>query len=216
MKQYRMLFVFIALMMAVSLACNAVSAPTAAPTIPPTKVPSQPQPPSGNPPSNNNNNSNGSNSSGGSGLVTFTDKNNLMAFDLPGDWTHVDGSDTNYYYDTFTSPAGDAKIENLVYNDGSPFVASQNGKFALGLLHNIYSSTGKEGDIKITDDSIQGDGSERLTWESKGGGYSGVSFFELRGNDKQTFMMFTAWWNNDVDQATMDVINNAISSYHIP
>jgi len=215
MKQHKMLFAFIALMLVVSLACNGGSAPA---TLAPTTAPSVPNPPSnnGNPPANPPSNDNNTNNGGNSDLVTFTDQNNLMAFELPGDWTYENGSSDNYYYDTFTSPDGSAKMENLVYNDGDPFIAGQNGKFALGLLHNIYSSTGKEGDIRVTDDSIQEDGSERLTWESKGGGYSGVSFFELRGDDNKTFMMLTAWWLDDADQANIDAINAAISSYRIP
>jgi hypothetical protein len=213
MKQYRMLFIFIALMLAVSLACNGGSAP-AEPT--PTNAPSVPNPPSnnGNPPANPP--ANNGNTGNGSELVTFIDQNNLMAFELPADWTYENGSDTNYYYDTFTSPDETAKMESLVYNDGDPFVAGQNGKFALGLLHNIYSNTGKEGDIRVTDDSIQSDGSERLTWESKSGGYSGVSFFELRGDGNRTFLMLTAWWSNDTDQANIDAINAAIASYRLP
>jgi hypothetical protein len=215
-SQYRMLFAFAALLLAVSLACNGGATPTPIPTNTPapTKVPAQPQPPS-NPSDPSSSNAPSSNSTS-SDLVTFTDQNDLMEFDLPGDWTYESGSDTNYYYDTFTSPAGDAKMENLVYNDGSAFVANQNGKFALGLLHNIYSATGKEGDIRVTGDSLQEDGSERLTWESKSGDYSGVSFFELRGSDKSTFLMLTAWWDNSADQATIDAINNAIASYRIP
>jgi len=214
--QYRMLFAFVALLLVVGLACTGGQTPTIAP--PPTNRPAPtnvpesnpiaPRPPAlNNPPLSNGNSSD---------IVTFTDKNNLMAIDLPGDWVYENGSADNYYYDTFTSPAGDAKMESLVYNDGTAFVANQNGKFALGLLHNIYSATGQEGDIKITDDSVQSDGSERLTWQSKSGGYSGVSFFELRGSDNSTFLMLTAWWNNDVDQAVLDTINNAISSYKIP
>jgi hypothetical protein len=210
MKQYRMLFIFIALMLAISLACSGGSTPAPAPTA--TKAPSVPNPPSndGNPPSDNGN------VGSSSELVTFTDQNDLMAFEIPGDWNYESGSDTNYYYDTFTSPDGTAKMESLVYNDGSPFVAGQNGKFALGLLHQFYSNTGKEGDIRISDDAMQSDGSERLTWSSKGGGYSGVSFFELRGNDNETFLMLTAWWSDDSDPANVDAINAAISSYRLP
>lgn len=222
-SQYRMLFVFIALLLAVSLACNGGGTPvppTAAPTNPPaptpTKASAQPQPPASTPLSNPPTGNDNSNNPPSSDLVTFTDKNGLMAIDLPGDWTYESGEETDYYYDTFTSPDGSAIMENLVYNDGTAFVANQNGKFALYLLHNFYSATKKEGDIRVTGDSLQSDGSERLTWESKSGGYSGVSFFELRGSDKRTFMMLTAYWNNDVDQAVTDVINNAIGSYTIP
>lgn len=210
MKQYRMLFIFIALMLAVSLACSGGATPAPAPTS--TKAPSVPNPPSnnGNPPSNNGN------VGSSSELVTFTDQNDLMAFELPGDWNYENGSGEDYYYDTFTSPDGTAKMESLVYNDGTPFVAGQNGKFALGLLHQFYSNTGKEGDIRISDDSMQSDGSERLTWSSKSGGYSGVSFFELRGSDNKTFLMLTAWWSDDSDQANIDAINAAIGSYRLP
>jgi hypothetical protein len=149
-------------------------------------------------------------------FITFVDKNNLLAINFPADWTYTNGSTEKYYYDTFTSADGSAKIESLVYNDGEPFVAGQNGKFALGLLHQIYSNTGKEGDITISGDSIQPDGSERLTWSSKSGGYSGFSFFELRGEDNHTFLMLTAWWTDDSDQANIDAINAAIASYRLP
>jgi hypothetical protein len=210
---FRLLFAFGFLLLLVSLACRGGSAPaTTSPAA--TKPPSVAQPTKESAPAATD----APASSGGnsSGLVTFTDQNKFAEFDLPGDWTHKSGSGTHYYYDTFTSPAGDAKMENLVYNDDTPFVANQNGKFALGLLHRIYSSTGKEGDISITNDSIQSDGSERLTWKSKGGGYSGMSFFEIRGDDHKTFLMLTAWWKNDTKQATLDIINAAIASYHIP
>jgi len=216
-SQYRMLFAFITLLLLASLACYGGAAPTksvpaateapssAKPTQEPANVATEVPASSGNDSGN-----------GSSDLVTFTDKNNLSAFELPGDWTYENGSGDHYYYDTFTSPSGNAKMENLVYNDDKPFVANQNGKFALGLLHLIYSSTGKEGDIKVTSDSIQKDGSERLAWQSKGGGYSGVSFFELRGDDKETFLMLTAWWKNDTDQETLDIIDTAIASYRVP
>jgi hypothetical protein len=215
-SQYRMAFAFAVLLIAVGCLCNgsnvapSASIPTNGPAPTNALAPNSivPRPPAlNNPPASNGNSSD---------IVTFTDKNNLMAFDLPGDWVYESGSADNYYYDTFTSPAGDAKMESLVYNDGTAFVANQNGKFALSLLHNIYSATGKEGDIKITDDSIQSDGSERLTWQSKSGGYSGVSFFEIRGSDNSTFLMLTAWWNNDVNQSVLDIIDNAISTYKVP
>jgi hypothetical protein len=212
-SQYRMLFAFVALLLAVSLACRGGSAPaTTSPAA--TKPPSVAQPTKASESSSANTPTPSAGNS--SGLVTFTDKNKFAEFDLPGDWTYKNGSGTHYYYDTFTSPSGNAKIEDLVYNDDTPFVANQNGKFALGLLHRIYSSTGKEGDIKITNDSIQSDGSERLAWQSKGGSYTGLSFFEIRGDDKKTFLMLTAWWKNDAEQATIDIINAAIASYHIP
>jgi len=203
-SQYRMLSVFAAVLVAVSLACGAV-APTA---VPPTQAP----PPTANLPQPSTNDT----SNTGADLVTFTDENQLLAFDLPGNWTHVNTPGDKYYTDTFTSPDESAKIESLVYNDGTPFVNSQNGQFALYLLNTFYSSTGKVGDIRISSDQTMKDGSDRLEWVSKGGAYSGVSYFETRGSDNKTFLMFTAWWSDGTDQSILDAINNAISSYVVP
>ena len=91
---------------------------------------------------------------------------------------------------------------------------SQNGKEALCLLNQFYSNTGKEGDIRVTGDSIQKDGSERLTWNSKGGNYSGVSFFEVRNST--TFLMFTTWWKNDCATKYDSVLNDVVGSYRNP
>jgi hypothetical protein len=153
-----------------------------------------------------------------SGFNTFTDQNSLYTIEVPSDWTYEQTVDTenNYYYiDTFTSPDGGAVIENIVYDDGERFTGSQKGKFALYLLNTFYSSTGKEGDIKVTDDSIQKDGSERLIWTSKGGGYSGISFLELRSNGT-TFLFFTVDWGDSVKDTYIDTLNYVIESYAIP
>ncbi len=156
-----------------------------------------------------------SNSSGG--LKTFTDKNNFYSIDVPSDWTYqqtVDNDKNYYYIDTFTSPDGGAVIENIVYNDGTPFTGGQNGQFALYLLNTFYSKTGREGDIKVTDDKIMKDGSERLTWNSKEGKYSGISFFEIR--NKNNFLMFTVNWGNAVKDQYFDTLNTVIQSYRTP
>jgi hypothetical protein len=225
-SQYRMLSAFVVLLVAISCMCSGGNAvPTAIPTnalpptsaVAPTNAPpptsagaptsNVPQPPSNDPPPSNGNSS---------ALVTFTDQNNYLAFDLPGDWTYKNNPGDKFYTDVFTSPDGAAKIESLVYDDGTAFVKSQNGQFALYLLNTFYSNTGQVGDIRISGDQIQKDGSERLEWTSKGGGYSGYSYFETRGSNNNVFLMFTAWWVNGTDQTTLDTINNAISSYYIP
>ncbi|MBE0682222.1 MAG: hypothetical protein IH589_09940 [Anaerolineales bacterium] len=225
-SQYRMLFAFAALLMSVSLACAALSPaePTAVPTIPPPPtnvplptsdaalpVPGGPSNPAGGPAGNPQT------SGSSSEMVTFVDENDLLAFELPGDWFYEHNTGDYLYVDTFTSPdETSAKIESLVYNDGTPFVKSQNGQFALYLLNTYYSYTGKVGDIRVLGDQIMNDGSERLEWTSKGGGYSGYSYFEIRGDDRKTFLMFTVWYINDVDQDTLDVVNNAVNTYYIP
>ena len=212
MKSYCMLFGFAALLLLVSLACGGSGEPTPYPTIPPvpTNPPVEQQQQTEEP-------STQEQTTTDNGLVTFVDENNLAAFDLPGDWFYEHSTGDNYYVDRFTSPDEvSGFIENIVYNDGTPFVKSQKGKFALDLINTFYSATGQVGDIRITSDQIQNDGSERLEWVSKSGGYSGVSFLETRGDDNATFLLFTAWWLDTADQETLDTINNAISSYHIP
>lgn len=231
MKQYRMLFVFIAVLLAVSLACIGGGTPTAAPvnTLAPTNPPpptlAQPPTTAAQPPSNPAGNppkpptgATAASSGSDSSLVTFTDENKLLAFDLPGNWTYAHTKGTNLYVDTFTAPDGSAKIESLVYNDGKPFTGSDNAVFALYLLNTYYSTSGKEGEIHVSSDQIMKDGSERLQWDSTNG-FSGVSFFELRGSDNKTFLMFTAWWSgglNGASSATVQTINDAIASYRIP
>jgi hypothetical protein len=213
-----MLFAIAVLLIAVGCLCNGTNVATpVAPTIAP--VPTKAAAPTANlpqPPANNDNGSTTTNAGTSSDLVTFTDQNNLLAFDLPGNWTYVNTPGEKFYTDTFTSPDEAAKIESLVYNDGVAFSGKDNGKFALYLLNTFYSNTGQVGDIRISTDQIMQDGSERLEWTSKGGGYSGVSYFELRGDDRKTFLLFTAWWSDGADQTVLDAVNNAISSYNIP
>lgn len=151
------------------------------------------------------------------GLKTFTDENKLYQIDVPADWTYehtVDKTNNYYYIDTFTSPDQAALIENIVYDDGTPFVGQDKARFALYLLNTFYSKTGKEGDIRVSDDRIMSDGSERLVWSSRGGGYSGISFLETRGTT--TFLFFTVEWANGAKDQYMDTLNAVIESYRIP
>lgn len=220
MKSYRMLFGLMALLLAVSLACGGSAQPTPFPTLPPvpTNPPVQQQ--------EQQQQQQQEQQTSDGGMVTFVDQNNLLAFDLPGDWTYSNKdhgrdiySDVTAYSDTFTSPDGSAKIESLVmYADpGVKVTNSISQGVALDILNTYYSSTGtNNGDIRIKSDQIMKDGSERFEWTSKGGNYSGVSYFEVRGDDKRTWLMWTLWWDNSADQATLDVINNAINTYYVP
>ena len=226
MKSYRMLFGFMALLLAVSLACGGSAEPAATnPTLPPvpTSAPVQDQ---GQQQQGQDQGQDQGQQQPSNGFVTFVDQNNLLAFDLPGDWTyeHIDHGDAIYtdvlaYTDTFTDPTESAKVESLVMfaNEGVTVNNSISQAVALDILNTYYSSTGtNNGDIRIKSDQIMQDGSERFEWVSKGGNYSGVSFFEVRGNDKRTWLMLTAWWSNSADQAVLDIIDNAIATYHIP
>ncbi|MCE9646112.1 MAG: hypothetical protein K8S20_08950 [Chloroflexi bacterium] len=213
-SQYRMLLGVFALLFAVGCLCSNTNI---SPSTPSTNAPiATSSAPTANAPQPSTNGSS-------SGLVTFVDQNNLLSFDLPGDWTYEHNelgdkvySDANAYSDTFTSPDEIAKMESLVIFANETVNNSVSAGAALDLLHRYYSATGKVGDIRISSDQIMQDGSERFEWTSKSGGYSGVSYFELRGNNKKTWLMLTAWWDDDSDQATLDVINNAIASYAIP
>jgi hypothetical protein len=206
-KIYLYLSGFIVFILLVGVACSAGSAtPAPIPSSVATAAATGNQQPSTGTDSTNTGNSSAS--------ITFTDKNNLYAIDLPGDWKHTNGSGTHYYFDRFASPDQNGFVENVAYDDGTPFTGSQNGQFALQLLNQFYSSTGQAGDIHVSDDSIQKDGSERLTWYSSGGGYSGVSFFEVRNST--TFLMFTVWYNNDFKSTYFDVLDKVISSYRTP
>ncbi|MBI1855093.1 MAG: hypothetical protein HYR93_04410 [Chloroflexi bacterium] len=147
----------------------------------------------------------------------LTDENNYFQIEVPGDWKYSQTRDkqNNYYYvDTFTSPDGNAVIESIVYNEGTAFRGSDEAKFGLYLLNTFYSKTGKEGDIRVTEEKQQSDGSDRLTWYSKAGGYSGLSFLEIRGG--YTFLMFTINWGNDYKDQYIDILDNVIASYRIP
>ena len=162
-------------------------------------------------------NSNTTNTGNSNALVTFTDQNKFYQIEVPGDWKYNQTKDSqnNYYYiDTFTSPDGNAVIENIAYDDGTAFAGSDEGKFGLYLLNTFYSKTGKEGDIRITEEKSQSDGSDRLTWYSKAGGYTGLSFLEIR--NRTTFLMFTANWANDYKDQYVDILNKAIASYVVP
>jgi len=211
--------IFLVLIIAVvSLACQALSGspePTSVPPNPPTQQPAPlqptPQEASEEEPPQQPESDNGD-------FFIFTDQNDLYSIEVPADWEYeqtYDAEDNYYYIDTFSSPDGGAVIENIVYDDGTRFTGNQKGKFALYLLNTFYSSTGREGDIRVSDDKIMPDGSERLTWTSQGGGYSGLSFLELRNNNT-TFLLFTVNWGNSVEEDYIDTLNYIIDSYSSP
>jgi hypothetical protein len=202
-KGIHYLFAFLSFMVVTGLGCSAVTTtPTSVPE--PTDVPATQA-------STDSTNTTNPTDAPSTDLVTFTDKNSLFAVDLPGDWIHTTDSGEHYYIDTFTSPDKAAVVENIAYDDGTAFSGNDNGRFALQILNKNYSNTGKDGDIRVTDDSIQSDGSERLSWTSKSGKYSGYSYFEIR--NKTTFLMFTIDWGNNSKDQYIDTLDKVVSSY---
>lgn len=215
-KGFVVLFSFVAFVMLVGMACSFGAAPETAEAPPvnnSTQAPPPQQQPTAKPPQPADNNNNNNNSGG---MTTFTDQNNLYQIQVPSDWVYQQASGDNYYIDQFKSPDGLALVENIVYNDGEQFVGSQHGKFALDLLNRFYSNTGQTGDIRVTGDQIQPDGSERLEWTSKAGGYSGFSYFEVRKPELLYFLMITIEWTNSAEEQYIGVLSDIIESYSIP
>jgi hypothetical protein len=144
-------------------------------------------------------------------VYTFTDQNNQYQFDVPLAWTYSYNEGENVYGSIFTSPDSLSLIENITYDDGTPTSKAQAGDLALQFLNNGY--TNGANDIKITDDKVQPDGSERLTWESRDGGFSGISFFETRDT---AFLMLTWLVSEGYDEVYGPVFDNTLATYAIP
>jgi hypothetical protein len=144
-------------------------------------------------------------------IYNFTGPANLFTMEVPMafEYTHdEDRGDAIVIVDTFTAPDGHALIENVAYDDGEPITKSLAGAFALELLRTYYAT-----DIKITDDQVQADGSERLIWNSPSGGYAGISFFESRGT---TFLLLSLVYDNAYEDVYYDVLDGTLASYSIP
>lgn len=141
-------------------------------------------------------------------ITTFTGPGNLLTIDVPLAWRYEQSVGETTVVDTFFSPDDHAVIQNIAYDEGLLISKSQAGELALELLRNYYAK-----DIKITSDEVQPDGSERLVWNSPGGDYSGVSFFETRGT---TFLFFTVMYDNPFEDVYLDVLNYTVGSYDVP
>ena len=141
-------------------------------------------------------------------IFTFTGPADLFNIEVPLPWRYESSADTETVVDTFYSPDEHAIIQNIAYDDGTEVTRSQAGAFALELLKTYYAS-----DIRITDDQVQSDGSERLIWNSPSGNYSGISFLETRGT---TFLLFSVLWDNPFEDSYFDALDYTISSYDVP
>jgi hypothetical protein len=141
-------------------------------------------------------------------IYTFYGPGDLFSIDVPIAWTYEGDEEEDVIVDTFYSPDEHALIQNITYDDGSEISRSDAGAFALALLKEAYAS-----DIQISDDQVQPDGSERLTWRSPGDGYSGISFLETRGT---TFLLFSVIWDDPYEGSYWDSLNYTIESYVVP
>jgi hypothetical protein len=142
-------------------------------------------------------------------VYTFTGPNDLFEFNIPYPWTRETDSAESATIDTFRAPNDLSFVENITYDDGTEVSKSEAGAFARTLLEDFYEIT----DLVVTDDQVQDDGSERLTWNSPSKGIDGESFFETRGT---TFLLLT--WvvvtenYNDFETVWSDVVG----SYSVP
>lgn len=140
---------------------------------------------------------------------TFNGPDNLFTISVPYAWTYARSEGENSLLDTFSSPDGQTYVENITYDDGQDISKSEAGAFARFLLQDYYQLT----DIKITDDQVQTDGSERLNWYSPSQGIDGTSFFETRGT---TFLLLTWVVQSDLYQQYFPVWEAMVGSYDIP
>jgi hypothetical protein len=140
-------------------------------------------------------------------IYEFFGPNDLFFMEVPVSWRHEETTGNATAVDTFFSPDEHAVIQNITYDKGQPISKSEAGKFALGLLTTYYAD-----DIKISDDQVQQDGSERLTWNSPGGDFSGISSFESRGN---TFLLFTTMWDLDYEDMYFPILDYTLSTYDV-
>lgn len=141
-------------------------------------------------------------------IYTFAGPADLFTIEVPIAWNYEYSDAEHTIVDTFTSPDSRAIIQNVAYDDGQVVSRSTAGQFALSLLRQFYAS-----DLRVISDQVQPDGSERLIWNSPGGGFTGTSFFESRGT---TFLLFTTVYNDDYEAIYLDVLNYTISTYVIP
>ena len=141
-------------------------------------------------------------------IQTFYGPGDLFSIDVPIPWLFEREEVDAAIVDTFYSPDEHSFIENITYDDGEEISRSEAGAFALELLKEFYAA-----DIQISDDTVQPDGSERLTWRSPSGQYSGISFLETRGT---TFLLFSVVWDDAYEDAYLDSLQYTIESYTVP
>lgn len=141
-------------------------------------------------------------------VYDFYGPSDLFYIQVPSGWAYEQEIGEFATVDTFFAPDEHGVIQNITYDDGLEISKPEAGDFALELLREYYAA-----DIKITDDEVQPDGSERLTWNSPGGEYSGISFFETRGT---TFLLFTIMWDNAFEDVYFPIMEYTVNTYDVP
>ena len=141
-------------------------------------------------------------------IFQFIGTEELFVIDIPTQWRYELSSREHTVIETFYAPDENSLVQNLVYNDGNTISRREAGNIALNLLRTDYAT-----DIVITDDKVQFDGSERLTWYSPGGDYQGISFLESRGT---YFLLFTVMYENAYEDIYLPVLEYIVTTYDVP
>jgi hypothetical protein len=141
-------------------------------------------------------------------IMDFIGPDSLYSVNVPISWTYEHTTGDFTAIDAFNSPDENAIIQNIIYDDGNDISQLEAAALALELLRNFYGE-----DIKITEDRIQPDGSERLAWFSLDKNLTGLSFFETRGT---IFLLFNAVYENSYRNYYIDSLNYAVSTYKAP
>jgi hypothetical protein len=142
----------------------------------------------------------------------FKGPKNLFEIEVPLSWKQETSTDVNLIVDSIHAPDEHASIESIVYDDGYPYAKADAGQATLRLLNEFY--TNGAGDISITEDSIMEDRRERLTWESKQGGFSGITTFEVR--NETSLIIFSVLYDNPYEDTYRGVLEYVIDTYEIP
>ncbi len=141
-------------------------------------------------------------------LYEFTGPNNLFALKIPINWAHQNFANEKMIRDTFISPGGYARIQNITYDDGYTVTRGEADLIALDLLTETYAK-----DVRISEARTQADRSIRWTWASKSGGIEGTSFYETRGT---SFLMLTFFCDKEYKEIFNPLFNRLIETYHRP
>ena len=140
---------------------------------------------------------------------TFNADYDYFTMQVPLAWYYAYTTTDDLIVDLFTAPDNKAFIESIIYDDGTVFDKSDIGRIVLEYLRNAYAE-----DLKVTDDQVQPDGSERLFWHSANNYLTGITFFERRGDT--TILVLTLASDDDVWETYVDLFDMVLTSYDIP
>ncbi len=133
----------------------------------------------------------------------------LFMMNVPAPWYFVSDSDALSTFDSFVAPAEDAGIDVIAVFSPDAVSNTLAGDVTLGLLRDFYAS-----DLRVTDDQVMPDGSERLVWYSESQGILGVTFFEVR--DTNTYLFLTMYTQAEYVDLYTPLFDDLLNTYVVP